>query len=110
MAGYLTFAVAAAALFKLTGQNPHGDADPVSMLTSVILGFVFAVVGGYVAARLIPQQPRRHAAGVGLLIAIGAMASMAMSNPQDATWSQFAALTIMAPGAAAAGALVTRRL
>jgi hypothetical protein len=108
-AGYLIFALSAAALFQSTGQDPHAEADPAFMLMSVIYGFVFAMVGGYVAGRIVPEHPRRHAGAVGILIAVGAIVSLAMSSATGATWSQFAALTIMAPGAAAAGALVKRQ-
>jgi hypothetical protein len=109
-AGYLVFALSAAALFALTGQDPHTAADPSFMLTSVMVGVIFAMIGGYLAGRIVPERPRRHAAAVGLLIAIGAFVSLAMSKPETATWSQFAAITIMAPSAALAGSLVKRRL
>jgi hypothetical protein len=109
-AGYLIFALSAVALFRLTGQDPHGEADPAFMLTSVMVGFVAAMVGGYVAGRMVPQHPRRHALAVGLLIAVGAIVSLAMRQAETQTWSQFAALMIMAPGAAISGALVKRRL
>ena len=71
-AGYLIFALSAVALFQLTGQRPHEVADPTFILTSVLYGFVFALIGGYVAARLAPRHPRRHAAGVGCYFFLGA--------------------------------------
>jgi hypothetical protein len=110
VAGYLIFALSGLALFRLSGQDPHASGDPAFMMTSVIVGFMFAMVGGYVAGRIAPDHPRRHAFAVGLLIAIGALVSLAMSGPEASTWSQSAALTLMAPGAAIAGALVKRRL
>jgi hypothetical protein len=110
VAGYLVFALSAAALFVLTGQDPHAAAHPSFMLTSVMVGVIFAMIGGYLAGRIVPEHPRRHAAAVGLLIAIGAFVSLAIRKPEAATWSQFAAITIMAPSAALAGSLVKRRL
>ena len=104
--GYLIFALSAVALFQLTGQRPHEAADPMFILTSVVYGFVFAVIAGYTAARLAPRHPRRHAAAVGLVIAVGAILSLVMSGSHTESWSQVAAIMFMAPGAAAAGALV----
>ena len=104
--GYLIFALSAVALFQLTGQRPHEAADPMFILTSVVYGFVFAVIAGYISARLAPRHPRRHAAAVGLVIAVGAILSLAMSGSNTESWSQVAAIMFMAPGAVAAGALV----
>ena len=105
-AGYLIFALSAVALFQLTGQRPHEVADPTFILTSVLYGCLFALIAGYVAARLAPRHPRLHAAGVGLVIAVGAILSLAMRGSGTESWSQVAAIMFMAPGAAAAGALV----
>jgi hypothetical protein len=107
--GYLIFGLSAALLFQLTGQRPHEAADPAFILSSVAFGVVFAFLGGYIAARIAPRHPRRHAAAVGLLIAVGAVASLVMSGSGSASWSQVAALMFMAPGAVAAGAVVRQK-
>jgi MFS family permease len=107
--GYLIFALSAALLFQLTGQQPHEAADPAVMLSSVAVGVVFAIVGGYVAGRIAPRHPRRHAAVVGLLIAVGAIISLVMSGSGTSSWSQVAAVMFMAPAAVAAGALIKQK-
>jgi peptidoglycan/LPS O-acetylase OafA/YrhL len=107
--GYLIFAVSAVMLFQLTAQRPHDEADPSFMVMSVIYGVVFAGLGGYVAGRIAPRRPGLHAAGVGLAIAAGAIASLSTSGPGSASWSQVGAVMFMAPAAVAAGGLVKRK-
>jgi hypothetical protein len=108
LVGYLIFALSAVALFQLTGKRPHDQADPSFMVVSVICGVIFAGLGGYVAGRIARQHPRRHAAAVALVIAAGAMASLATSRAGSSSWTQVAAIMFMAPAALAAGGLVKR--
>jgi peptidoglycan/LPS O-acetylase OafA/YrhL len=108
VAGYLLFGVSAAIFFPLTGRDPHDAAPPSFILWTTLYGIAVAMAGGYVASVIAPRRQRLHAAAVGLLIAIGATASL-IAAPAGARWSQLTALCIMAPAAATAGMLRPER-
>ena len=107
--GYLVFAVSAFALFRLAGQAPHAAASVPFMLVSIASGIVFALIGGYLAGWIAGRRPRAHAMAMAALLAVGAGVSLALTFGHGAIWSQVAALTLMAPGAALGGWLRARR-
>jgi hypothetical protein len=96
-AGYLIFGVSATLLFQLSGQALHDAAPTAFKLASIIWGAVFALVAGWLTARVAGRRPATHAAIVGALIGLGAVVSLLLARPGDARWSQMAALVIMAP-------------
>ena len=71
------------------------------MILAVVYGMVSAGLGGVVAARLAPSRGAVHAGLVTGLIAVGATVSLVKSA--GATWSQWPALVLRAPGAGGAG-------
>jgi hypothetical protein len=105
-AGYLIFGSSAFLLFQLAGVEPH-DAAPLRFkIASIIWGAVFALVAGWLAARVAGRRPATHAAIVAAVIALGAVISLVAAP--GAKWSQLAALAIMAP-CAWLGGLISRR-
>ena len=106
--GYFVFAASAALLFQLSGQAPHSPAPLTFKVASIIWGVVFALIGGWVAARISVRSPAAHAAAVAALIAIGAVISLFASGAEE-TWSQIGALVLMAPSAWLGGVLAARR-
>lgn len=95
-AGYFIFGVSAALLFQVSGQRPH-EAAPVGFkIASILWGAVFALVAGWLTARIAIRRPATHAAIVAGLIALGAIVSL-VASPPGAIWSQVAALVVMAP-------------
>ena len=107
VAGYFVFAVAAALLFQLSGQAPHEPATTAFKIASVAWGAAFAMIGGWLAARVARGRPLRHALAVGALIAFGALVSLA-ADISGAIWSQVSAMAVMAPSAALGGWLDSR--
>jgi hypothetical protein len=105
LVGYLIFALSAVALFQLTGRDPHATQPLWFTISAVIYGIVFAGVGGAVAAWIAPQRPWLHAGVVAGILALGATVSLVASA--GATWSQWAALVVMAPAAWLGGRLTT---
>jgi uncharacterized membrane protein len=105
--GYLVFGASAALLFQLSGQAPHQAAPTGFKIASIIWGAVFALVAGWLAARVAGRKPATHAAIVAGLIALGALVSLAM-RPGEARWSQISAAVVMAP-CAWIGGLISRR-
>jgi len=106
--GYLIFAVSAALLFSVTGQNPHAAASIQFMMMTTIYGMVVAVIGGYVAEWLARAPAWRASLALGGVIALGASVSLITSPRQDARWSQIAAVVLMAPSALIGGWLAVR--
>jgi hypothetical protein len=107
-AGYMVFGASAFLLFQLSGIDPHQPAPLRFKIASVIWGCVFALVAGWLTARVAGTRPVVHAAILAALIALGALASMA-SRPGDAMWSQICALALMAPCAWLGGRIASTR-
>lgn len=103
-AGYIIFGGSAALLFQLSGHAPHEQASTAFKIASIVWGAVFALVAGWLTARVAGRKPATHAAVVAGLIALSAIVSLA-ARPADAIWSQIAALVVMAPCALAGGAV-----
>jgi hypothetical protein len=110
-AGYIIFGGSAALLFQLSGQLPHEEASAAFKAGSIVWGAVFALVAGWLTARIAARRPGTHAGVLAALIALGAVGSI-VAAPSDARWSQIAALLVMAPcawiGGVLAGALAGR--
>lgn len=107
--GYAVFAVSAVALFNFAGRDPHAPQSLGFILFAVVYGIIFAGLGGLVAARIAPGKRTIHAAFVTLIIALGAAVSLVARPGAGSTWSQWAALIVMAPSAWGAATVFTRR-
>jgi hypothetical protein len=107
--GYAVFAVTAVLLFRIAGRDPHAPQGPGFVVFAVFYGMIFAALGGLLAARLAPARGNLHAAAVTLIIALGATASLFAGPGAGSTWSQWAALLLMAPSAWGAAVLFSRR-
>src|SRR5262245_25964150 len=95
-AGYLIFAMSAVLLFQMSGRAPH-EAQPLAFeIATVVWGCVFALVAGWLTARIAARKPAVHAAVLAGVIALGALASL-IADLNGAKWSQIAALVVMAP-------------
>ncbi len=79
------------------------------MLGSTAFGMAFALLGGYVAARLALRRPLAHGAAVAAVLALGAAVSLISTLGNGAIWSQVAALVFMAPCAVLGGWLRARQ-
>ncbi len=107
--GYAGFALSAALLFRIAGRDPHAPQDLGFMLFAAAYGVAFAGVAGVLAARLAPKQHALHALIVALIIALGALVSLVARPGAGSTWSQWAALVLMAPSAWLAAVVFSRR-
>jgi hypothetical protein len=105
VAGYVVFAASAALLFQLSGVDPHAPSSATFKIGSIIWGVVFALVAGWLTARVAARRPGTHAAILAALIAAGALISL-LASSSEATWSQLAALLFMSPAAWLGGVLV----
>jgi hypothetical protein len=82
-AGYVVFGASAALLFQLSGQEPHEAAPAAFKIATIVWGAVFALVAGWLTARIAVRRPTTHAAILAGLIVLGAAASMAARPGRD---------------------------
>ncbi len=68
--GYLVFAVSAFAFFQISGHAPHAPAPLPIMLGSILVGILFAFIGGYLAATLAGRKPAAHGLAVAVILAL----------------------------------------
>src|SRR5574338_1382807 len=94
-AGYLIFAMSAVLLFQMSGRAPHQPQPLAFEIASVAWGCVFALVAGWLTARIAARQPVFHAGILAGVIALGALGSLVAAA--GAKWTQIAALLVMAP-------------
>jgi len=106
--GYVVFAVSAVVLFHAAGRDPHSQQDLLFTAGAILYGMAFAAVGGFIAALIAGRRPVLHAAIVGAVLAVGALASLVFRPGAGAIWSQVAAMFLMAPSVFVGGAVAKR--
>ncbi len=106
VAGYILFAVPAAALFSLTGHEPHAPASLAFMVLSTLYGMAVAAGAGYLAALI--GGPIAPAVLAGL-VAFGAAITAFVVPAGGVIWSQVAAALFMAPAVVGGGMLRRRQ-
>src|SRR4029078_12406474 len=89
--------------FSLSGGDPLQAAPLTFKIATIIWGCVFALVAGWLTARIAPKRPATHGAILAGLIALGALAALITASGEK--WSQITALVIMAPCAWIGGRL-----
>lgn len=109
LSGMLIFSVASVLFFQITGRPPETWPGMRFAAFAIAYGAVFAVVGGYVAARLAPRAPRAHAAGFALLLLAIASGSFLIQAPGASLWSLVATIFVSVPAAIADGFLMRPR-
>jgi hypothetical protein len=93
--GYLIFAISAALLFQLSGQNPHGDTS-VSFAAFVILyGAVFATVGGFITQAIAVSKTLTVNYVLALIMA--GFAAFSLFAASGNHYTQIAAIFLFAP-------------
>jgi hypothetical protein len=108
--GYMLFAMSTFAFFKLAGVAPHQDAALANMASSIAVGVIAALMGGYSAAWLAGRRPLAHGIAVAIVLALGATVSLFKTIGHGAVWSQSAALLLMVPGAVLGGLVRAKQL
>jgi len=109
VAGYLIFAVSAAALFVVSGRDPHA-LQPAGFIVIVLLyGIGFAGMSGYVTALIAKRAEIAYVIALASIIALGALVSLFASPRSGAIWSQVGTLLLMVPAALLGGMVRVRR-
>jgi hypothetical protein len=96
LAGYGISAVSSILFFLATKRDPHALQPIWFMALTAVVGIAFALLGGFVAARI---AGFRVGQSVGIAIVVVAFLSM-IFDAKGAHWSQVVAMVLMAPAAA----------
>lgn len=110
LAGYLVFGVSTILLFAVAGIDPRQELDLGFRIWSTLYGVVFALAGGYVAARLAGRNEIAHASAVACILAVIATVSLVAQPGHGSLWSQIAALGFMTPAVVFGGVLRARQM
>ncbi len=92
--GYMLFAFSAFGLFRITHHDPHAPASLSFEVGAMVYGVLFAIVAGFVASFIGGRHDMLAARCVAAILALGAIVSMIATV---VSWSQIAALLLMAP-------------
>lgn len=109
LAGYVVFGASAGALFAVTGQDPHTTPTALFMVAGTAYGVAFAILGGWLTARLAPSNPTAHVRVVALVIGGIGLASLAFQYSRGSVWSELATVLVMAPSTLVGTRLAARR-
>ena len=118
LAGMITVIVLSVGTDAALGFNPPrgGPMTDALFLLATAYRIVFTIAGGYIAARLAPRSPMRHALAVGIIgLAAGLAGAVMMWNKLGEgglgpKWYSIAVFTIALPCAWAGGQLRTVQL
>ncbi len=97
--GYLFFAVPAALLFALSGQDPHLVPSAWFAIVSTLYGMLFASLGGWVAATICRKDELKVGLYVAVVIGLVALFSLLVQWGKGSAWSQVVAFVLIAPSA-----------
>ena len=89
---------------KLLLSEPSQPLTPAYLRVNLLSGFLFAGVGGWIAAHLAPSGPLWHAGALALLVLVLGIATAAQGGAVRAGQPQWYAWTL--PFVGAAGALL----
>lgn len=91
--------------------EPAGNTrDPAMLLTVLVYLILFAVVGCFVAARLAPRRPMRHALVLGVLSLLLTLVPTVMFWHATPAWYHLGVLAAILPAAWLGGHLRERQL
>jgi hypothetical protein len=106
-AGYIMFAIPTAALFGLTGHEPHAPASVGFMIGSTVFGMVLAAMAGYLVA-LISFPGKKAPVVLAVLMLLGALIAIPLLKAGESAWSSVAGAVFVAPAAILGGLLRQR--
>jgi len=109
VSGYLIFAVSAVLYFRLADVDPHSPAALAFEMLTIAYGLAFALLGGFVAGKIVRRSDLRSGILLALLIALGATVSIIARPGAGALWTQTAAILLFAPASVAGDWIRIRR-
>lgn len=103
IAGYLVFAVSSVLLFWVLRQPPHQDASASFKLLTLVYGFLFSILSGWVTQFIAAQQ--KLGINYALAIVIFLLAALSLLFSGGSHWTQLFAMLIFAPASVYGGYL-----
>jgi len=105
--GYVIFAATSLALFKLSGQDPHGQTTTSFKILTVIYGAIFSFLSGLIL-QLISQTKNLNLNYV-LAFIIAGFATFSLLKSDGSYWTQLFAIFIFAPISILGGLFFNKR-
>ncbi len=105
--GYAIFVASSLLLFKLSGQNPHGQTTISFQLITAIYGVVFSFLSGLVL-QFIARTNNLNLNYV-LAFIIAGFATFSLMKAEGSHWTQLMAIIIFAPASFLGGLFYIRR-
>ena len=109
LVGYLVFGVTSVLLFVITGADPKQSPEVGFRIWTTLYGILFALLGGYTAAKVAGQKELWHASAVAGILVLLATISLIAQPTGASVWSQIAALGFMAPAVICGGLIRVRQ-
>lgn len=97
--GDVIFAGSAALLFYFSRTDPHAPAATGFIFFSVLYGFAFALLAGFVAGTIGKRPDLIAGILLAVIIAVPALITLITRPGQGAAWSAASALLLLAPAA-----------
>jgi len=95
VAGYLVIAIAIMVLFFIAFPDRNVVPSQGFMLFSLVYGFIFGVLGGYVCGLIAGQSEVKHAAAIAVIGIILSLVSMAFAAAKEPMWYQLANMVVL---------------
>jgi hypothetical protein len=105
--GYVVFVVTSLALFKLSGQNPHGQTTLSFQLLTAIYGTAFSFLSGFIVSLI--ARPKTLTLNYILALIIAGFATVSLFKAAGSHWTQLLAIMVFAPASIAGGFFYLRR-
>jgi len=99
--GYFIFAVSAVLLFKLAGIDPHAETGIGTKAGVIVLGCLFAFVGGYVAKLI--AAGNSLTVNIVLAVLMAGFATFSFFKSPGEHYTQIAAVFLFAPASLISG-------
>jgi hypothetical protein len=107
IAGYAIFVASSLALFKLSGQNPHGQTTINFQIVTAAYGIAFSLLSGLVL-QLIARRKNLTLNFV-LALIIAGFAIFSIIKAEGSHWTQLLAIIVFAPASVLGGFFYIRR-
>jgi hypothetical protein len=95
VAAYALFVISSLALFKLSGQNPHGETTTRFQLLTAMYGVAFSFLSGFVVQLI--AQTKNLTLNYILALIIAGFATLSLFTATGSHWTQLLAIFIFSP-------------
>ena len=105
--GYAIFVATSLALFKLSGQDPHGQATTIFQILTAIYGVVFSFLSGLILQLI--AKTNSLTLNYILAVIIAGFATFSIIKADGSNWTQLLAIFIFAPVSVLGGLFYIKR-